>query len=195
MGMLDHISYEKKSELVEMIFGVKINRQTIHYHEKTLAGEYLDEKEKEIALMLKKLKIEPSGVYHYDEQLLWVDDRIKLRMTIIDAENNMIIKDLVVDGEDFDKNTIKKFLTDTLNDLDLKAIVTDGYRAYPSIIKALGAIHQKCVFHKMQTMMKKVIKTLNKHNRKIKNNIEKIESNELKIAKYKEKKTKTKKAE
>jgi hypothetical protein len=33
--------------------------------------------------MIKKLKIEPEGVYHYDEQLLWVDTNIRLRMTLL----------------------------------------------------------------------------------------------------------------
>ena len=102
-------------------------------------------KEKEIAKMIKKLGIEPEGVYHYDEQVLWVNTNIKLRMTILDATNNLIIQDKVIDGEDFNKNTIKKFLNNSLEGLKLKAIITDGHQAYPSIIEALGAIHQKCI--------------------------------------------------
>ena len=71
--------------------------------------------------------------------------------------------------------------------LKLKSIITDGDRAYPSIIEALGAIHQKCIFHKMQTLMKKVIKTINKSKRKITNHTEKIEKNKIKITEFKEK--------
>jgi chromosome condensin MukBEF ATPase and DNA-binding subunit MukB len=74
-----------------------------------------------------------------------------------------------------------------LDGLKLKTIITDGHQAYPSIIEALGAIHQKCVFHKMQTLMKKVIKTLNKSKRKITNYTEKIEKNKLKIIELKDK--------
>lgn len=74
-----------------------------------------------------------------------------------------------------------------MDGLKLKTIITDGHQAYPSIIEALGAIHQKCVFHKMQTLMKKVIKTLNKSKRKITNYTEKIEKNKLKIIELKDK--------
>ena len=64
-------------------------------------------------------------------------------MTIIDAANNLIINEKVVDSEDFDKNTIKKFLKRSLEGLKLEAIITDGHQAYPSIIEALGAITTK----------------------------------------------------
>jgi len=103
--------------------------------------------------------------------------------------NLPILSDLdeVVDSENFDKNTIKKFLKESLAGLKLKAIITDGHRVYPSIIEALGAIHQKCIFHKMQTLMKKVIKTLNKSKRKITDHTEKIEKNKIKITEFKEK--------
>ena len=188
-SLIDYSSYDKKSDLIELMTGVKIPRQTIHYHEKTLSEEYLAKKEKEIAQTIKKLGITPEGVYHYDEQVLWVETRIKLRMTILDATNNLIINEIIVDGKDFDKNTVKKFLNESLKNIKLKAIITDGYQSYPSIIEALGAIHQKCIFHKMQTLMKKVLKTLNKLNRKIKANNDKIEKNEEKIIKLKGKYT------
>jgi lysophospholipase L1-like esterase len=70
--------------------------------------KYLAKKEKEIGKSIKKLGIEPCGVYHYDEQVLWVNTSIKLRMTIICATTNLTIRDEVVDGENFDKHTIKK---------------------------------------------------------------------------------------
>ncbi|MCL2115574.1 MAG: hypothetical protein FWH29_05065 [Methanobrevibacter sp.] len=167
ISLIGYLSYEKMSDLIEFITGTKIPRSTLHYHVKGLSGEYLDKKEKEIAMMMEKLGIEPQGVYHYDEQVLWVNTDIKLRMTIIDAENNMVINDEVVDGENFNKYTIKKFLNDSLKGLKIEAIITDGHRAYPSIIETLGAIHQKCVFHKMQTLMKHVYKTMRKLNNKI----------------------------
>ena len=95
IASIDHISYEKKAELIELTTGAKIHRSTVHYHEKTLSDDYLAKKEKEIAEMLKKLCIEPEGVYHYDEQVLWVNTNLKLRMTIIDAANNLIINEKV----------------------------------------------------------------------------------------------------
>ena len=186
-SLIDYLSYEKKADFMELIFGITIPRSTVYYHENILSDEYLARKEKEMSMMIKELGIEPGGVYHYDEQVLWVDNCIKLRMTLLCATTNLIILDEVVDGENFDKNTIKKFLKESLAGLELKAIITDGHRAYPSIIEALGAIHQKCVFHKMQTLMKKVIKTLNKSKRKITDHTEKIEKNKIKITEFKEK--------
>ena len=185
--LIGYFSYEKKSDLIELITGIIIPRSTIHYHESVLSDDYLDKKEKEMDEMIKKLGIEPEGVYHYDEQILWVDNTIKIRMAILCATTNLIIKDVIVDGGNFDKNTINNFLKKSLKGLKLKAIITDGYQAYPSIIEALGAIHQKCVFHKMQTLMKKVIKTLNRLNRRINNHTEKIEKNENKITELKSK--------
>jgi IS1 family transposase len=64
-------------------------------------------------------------------------------MTILDATNNLIINEKVVDGEDFNKTTIKKFLTQSLDGLNVKAIITDGYQAYPSIIESLSSIHHE----------------------------------------------------
>jgi hypothetical protein len=186
-SLIGYLSYEKKIDFIEWIFGVKIPRSTVYYHEKVLSDEYLAKKERKISKMIKELGIEPGGVYHYDEQVLWVDTHIKLRMTLLCATTNLIICDEVVDGENFDKNTIKDFLKESLKGLKLKSIITDGYGAYPSIIEALGAIHQKCIFHKMQTLMKKVIKTMNKSNRKITNYTEKIEKNKLKISALKDK--------
>ena len=124
-------------------------------------------KKKKIVKSIKKLEIEPQCVYHYDEQILWVNTSIKLRITIIDATNNLIIHDEVINGENFDKQTIKKFLKESLDGLKLKAIITDGHQAYLSIIEALEAIHQKYIFHKMQSLMKNVTKSLRKLNRKI----------------------------
>jgi hypothetical protein len=46
MGSIDYFSYGKKSELIEMMTGVQIPRQTVHYHEKTQATDYLDKKRK-----------------------------------------------------------------------------------------------------------------------------------------------------
>ena len=92
-----------------------------------------------------------------------------------------------MDGEDFDKHTIKKFLKESLHGLKLKAIITDGHQAYTSIIKALGAIDQKCIFHKMQSLMKNVIKTMKKVNRKITTHENKIKKNKIKSSALKDK--------
>ena len=66
-SLIGYLSYEKKADFMEWIFGVQIPRTTVYYHENILSEEYLARKEKELFKMLKKLGIEPCGVYHYDE--------------------------------------------------------------------------------------------------------------------------------
>ena len=41
---LEHISYEKKAELIEKRYGVKIPRQTVQYHESINSEQYLSKK-------------------------------------------------------------------------------------------------------------------------------------------------------
>ncbi|KZX15897.1 hypothetical protein MBCUT_12230 [Methanobrevibacter cuticularis] len=81
----------------------------------------MDKKEKEIGEMIKELGIEPEGLYHYDEQVLWVNTEIKLRMTILCATTNLIISDEIINAENFNKNTIKKFLKKIFKSLEAKS--------------------------------------------------------------------------
>ena len=39
-GVIAYLSYEKKSDFIEFVTGVKIPRSTIYYHENTLTDEY-----------------------------------------------------------------------------------------------------------------------------------------------------------
>jgi len=181
---IDYSSCEKKSELINHYSEINISRQTTYYHMNKRSEEYLIKREKEMENLLKSLNIKPTGVYHYDEQVIWIDGEIYFRMTILDAGNNMIINDIIIFHENFSKETINSFLKDNLKDLPLDAIVTDGHQSYPTIIDALGAIHQKCVFHKMQNLMKKVYKklrTLNQTIRNCKDNIKDLKNQEQKL--------------
>ena len=62
----------------------------------------------------------------------------------MDAENKLIIEDTVILREFFSKDYMKLFLESSLENLDVKTIITDGYRAYASIIDDLGFNHQRC---------------------------------------------------
>ena len=48
-----------------------------------------------------------------------------------------------------------------------KTIITDGYRAYTSIIEDLNFNHQRCTFHAMKDLMDKLLKKHNGINRQI----------------------------
>jgi len=100
--------------------------------------------------VIKKLGIEHGGVYTYDEQIFWIERETFLRMTILDSETRLIIiKEWVISNRDFNKNIIKRFLVESLYGIELKAVITDGYQSYPSIIEA---------FHKMHNLMLKIFK-------------------------------------
>ena len=43
---IEYISYQKKSELIELENNIKLNRQTVYYHESTYTDTYITQKEK-----------------------------------------------------------------------------------------------------------------------------------------------------
>ena len=90
---LEHISYEKKAELIEKRHGVKIPRQTVQYHESIKSEEYLSRKEEKIQKMLKERNIEFSGIVGYDESFFFIDGEKYVRTTSIDSQNHMILND------------------------------------------------------------------------------------------------------
>lgn len=59
---LEHISYEKKAELIEKQYGVQISRQTVQYHEFKKSEEYLSKKEEIITKMIQERNIEFLGI-------------------------------------------------------------------------------------------------------------------------------------
>ncbi|GAA5818374.1 MAG: conserved hypothetical protein [Methanobrevibacter sp. CfCl-M3] len=127
------------------------------------------------------MNISPSGVYNYDEQYLFSNRDLYLRLVILDANTKMIIANDLVNSDDFNKEYVRNFLNNSLKDLPLKGMVTDGANYYPEIIDDLGVPHQICVFHKMQNLMDLHYKIINKNKLKIKRKEEKIEKLENQI--------------
>ena len=198
---LEHISYEKKAELIQKRYDVKIPRQTVQYHEFTESEEYLSKKEEKINQIIKERNLEFSGIIGYDESFFFINGEKYVRTTSIDNKNHMILNDQIIKAEDFDKYFIELFMTYSLKDLtaysnpyipnpkhplllrDLKkdTMITDGYTAYVSIIENLQMDHQKCVFHKMMNQRTPVWKTTNKLERQLKNKENKLKETEEKI--------------
>ena len=176
---IEQISCEKISEIIELILGIKIPRQRVHDLFDKRIDEYLSMSIQELQEKIFEGKIEFSGFVHYDEEFLWIKHQPYVRLTLLDAENRLIIEDSVIPREFFTKNFIKEFLETSLRNLEVKTIITDGYRAYASIIDGLGFNHQRCTFHAMKNLMDKLIKKHNGLNRKIKalnNDIEELEN-------------------
>ena len=71
MNHISYLPYQKKAELIELENGIKLNRQTVYYHESTYSDSFITQKEENLQKTLKEMKIEPSGIYHYDEEYLY----------------------------------------------------------------------------------------------------------------------------
>ena len=69
-----------------------------------------------------------------------------VRLSIINAINNLVINEVVMFQEDFDKDLVEQFLKSSLDKLPIEAVIIDGSNMYPEIIDKLGAKHQFCVF-------------------------------------------------
>ena len=83
------------------------------------------------------MKIEPSGIYHYDEEDLFENGVKTVRLATIDAVTNLIINNQLIYQEDFDKEFIEIFLKYSLEGLPKKAPITDGHPADPTIIEKI----------------------------------------------------------
>ena len=165
---IEQISHQKISEILELFLDVKIPRQRVYdLFNKSIDG-YLSMSIRELQKKIIGGEIEFSGLVHYDEEFLWIKHQPYVRLTLLDAENKLIIEDTVIPREIFTKDYIKLFLETSLENLEVKTIITDGYRAYASIIKDLGFNHQRCTFHAMKNLMGKLIKKHNGRNRRIK---------------------------
>lgn len=186
-SMISYRSYASKAEEINVHYQVKISPTTIYYAEnKSFWKDYKKLNEMQIE-EIKRRGIKPSGHYGYDEQYVFVENIHHMRMTIIDNKTKLIIAEEIVSTEEFNRNTITKFLKTNIKEETLKSITTDGRREYKTIIESLNAIHHRCVFHIMQNLMTPLQKKINKLNRIIKTSTKKTRENKDKIRKRKKK--------
>ena len=174
-----YTSYENTTELINNRNELNISKQSVYLYEREFCKVFLAQKEAELWKKIEKLEIKASGYYHYDEEYIKINGEAYVRLSLIDAHTHIIIKDIIITKDKFDKDYIKKFLIESLNGLEINTIITDGYRSYPEIIDEIGAKHQLCTFHIMQNL----ITPLNKKVRALKN---RIESNKTQINKKQE---------
>ena len=109
-----------------------------------------------------------------------------LRLQLIDAVTNFPFKDKFILAKDFEPESIKAYIKESIKDLPLNTIVSDGHLAYPKIIQELGANQQSCQFHIMENLMFHHLKIINNKNRTIKRNTTKIKNKEQTIEKMKQ---------
>ena len=143
-------------------------------------------KKKNLQKLLKETKIEPSGIYHYDEEFLHENGVATVRLAIIDAVTNLIINNQVIYQEDFNKEFVEIFLKYSLEGLPKKILITDGHIMYPPIIERISIKHQLCIIHIIKHHNDKSYKKMNKIKRRIQTLETKIKENKEKITKLKE---------
>ena len=110
------------------------------------------------------------------DEFIKISKRVYVRLTLIDAYEKLIVNDILIPKDEFNKEFVKKFMSDSLEGLPLKCIITDGDPSYPKIIDELDTKHQLCRFHIMQNLMKPLNKEINKLQRQLKNTENDIES-------------------
>ena len=66
------------------------------------------------------VKLNLVDLFIYDEEFLWIKHQPYVRLTLLDAENKLIIEDTVVPRELFSKDYIKLFLETSLDNLEVK---------------------------------------------------------------------------
>ena len=175
-----YTSYENTTELINTRNELNISKQSVYLYEKRSCSIFLAKREAELWAKIEKLGIKASGYYHYDEEYIKISGKVYVRLSLIDAHTRIIIKDIIIHKDEFNKEYIKTFLTESLKGLKLNTIITDGYRAYPEIIDELGVKHQLCTFHIMQNLMTPL-------NKKVRILEKRIESHETKINKKQDK--------
>ena len=179
---IDRLSYGKKRELIVFENDVKIARSTIHYHETIFSEQYIKRQEELNLELLEMYGIEPTGYYCYDEQYPHEDGNQLVRLSIIDAINNLPINELIVYKEDFDKDLLESFLESSLSGLPKEAMITDGLSMYPDIIDKMGMKHQLCIFHIIKNHHSKTYKSIAKLSRRIRTIQKQMASNKATIA-------------
>ena len=106
IGLIDYMSLKKMSEIIEMFHGHAPSRQTILNNINNNSEEFFKKEEEMIEKELQKAGIKPSGIYHYDEQYLFVSTGLYLRLIILDNKTKMIIAEKLIPSKKFNKKNL-----------------------------------------------------------------------------------------
>ena len=136
------VSYDQKSELIYLENGNHIPRNTVYANQMQKAPPILEQNNKIIEEEINKHREYFSGIYHYDEQYVQINGKLHLRVQLIDAVTNFPFKDKFILAKDFEPESIKAYIKESIKDLPLNTIVSDGHLAYPKIMQELGANQQ-----------------------------------------------------
>ena len=104
-----YTSYENTADLINEENKLNITRQSVYLYEREACRVNLVKKEQELWKTIKKLEINPSGVYHYDEEYIKINKEVYVRLSLIDAHTRIIINDILTHKDQFNKEYIKTF--------------------------------------------------------------------------------------
>lgn len=187
LSSIEHISYEKVSDILKLFFNIDIDRRRVYDLYAENVKEFIYKNLDEIQYDLRNGNMPFSGIISYDEEFIWIKHQPYVRLTVIDTKFRIIIADVIIPREYFSAEYIKQFLKASLYGLEVDTIITDGYRAYPEIIESLGAKQQRCSFHVMKNLMDDINPIHLSLKRKIKKAEEKIPELEEKLKALQEK--------
>ena len=110
LATIEHISYQKMSEIVELFTGIEVSRQRIFDIIERNFDSFYNECFDEINKEIKESGINPSEVVHYDEEFIWINHQPHVRLTISNALNRVVIADNIIPRDSFNTGYIKLFL-------------------------------------------------------------------------------------
>lgn len=155
-------SYEKKSELFQAIFDIKLPKSTVFDHQNKVSDTYLENKEALFEEEVESKGLKDNGVYHYDEQFPRADGDDIARLMMLDSKTMYPYNDFLENATIFDVELIEKYFHLVLDEIPHEVMVTDGYSAYPAIIESFDMLQQRCVFHMMYNVGQEVYPVINR---------------------------------
>ena len=185
LGMICNISYERMSEIIFWAHGVKINRTTLYKFKKENFDEYVFKMREDLKKFCEEFKIEFSDVLAYDEQYVYVKNEWMLKLTALDPNSGHVFDFCIATKKEFNREYVKNFLKPIIDEFNINTVITDGAKMYPSIMKELKVKHKLCNFHKMQALMRRILRKIISFNNKIRNLEIKIEKNKERIEEIK----------
>lgn len=95
-------SYQNESVMkIANETGAYPSRSTLYYYHNNYSDELFEYLEHLQFKKITQIDITPSGIYCYDEQYVFINKKLYLRLTIIDYKNKLIIADEIISKEEF----------------------------------------------------------------------------------------------
>jgi uncharacterized C2H2 Zn-finger protein len=164
-SLIAYKSLSKISEEINFNVGKQPSRSTIlnFYRENDIN---LNQKDCEIHDSVDKSKL--VGYVGFDEDFAKINKEDYARLVMMDIYSRFVLKETIVKVKDYTDEFKENFFKQSLQNVNVKGIVTDGDNTYPKIIDKLNIPHQLCVFHLQKNFMDKYFKIVNKIKRRIK---------------------------